>query len=579
MITNKNYILFDLDGTLTDPKVGICTCAQYALKAFDIEEPDLDKLEPFIGPPLKDSFMQYYGLSEEQALVAIEKYRERFSVTGKFENKIYEGIPALLSDLKDYGYHLAVASSKPECFVKDILNHFNIAKYFEVIVGSELDGERVEKAEVIHEALNQLFHYGKIRKDQVVMIGDRKFDVEGAKDMGVASIAVTYGYGSREELTLAQPDYIVESVAEVHSLFMEDSELEVKKDAARKKEAEALKEAQLAAAAAQRAQYEANDYRAESSAGQNAPQGKKGLMQVLWKLAYPLLLFYCGSQLVSQVVAFIASFASKQSESLHNFLVAEDEATGELYFSGNGSAIISIFTLIVVFIFMYKIGGGKESLARGKNPKLKFEGMDWFRWLMICLCLAIGINIVFASMDWVVWGLGQLCQMLGIKETIILGLVRFLQVGNYQEAADSLYSVGLGAGLLLYGIYSPLAEELVFRGILFTQGKTLMKPSYAAILSAVAFGIYHGNSIQMVYSIALGLVLAYAYHYSGQFVVPVVLHAIINVIVYVASNYGMFYDDGSQLSTGVILIVMGLWLFSRNGKFYARRMEKASKMK
>ncbi|MBO5348020.1 MAG: HAD hydrolase-like protein [Lachnospiraceae bacterium] len=552
MITNKNYILFDLDGTLTDPKVGICTCAQYALKAFDIEEPDLDKLEPFIGPPLKDSFMQYYGLSEEQALVAIEKYRERFSVTGKFENKLYEGIPALLSDLKDYGYHLAVASSKPECFVKDILNHFNIAKYFEVIVGSELDGERVEKSEVIHEALNQLFHYGKIRKEQVVMIGDRKFDVEGAKEMGVASIAVTYGYGSREELTLAQPDYIVESVAEVHSLFMEDSELEVKKEAARKKEAEALKEAQLAAAAAQRAQYEANDYRAETSAGQNASEGKKGLMQVLWKLAYPLLLFYCGSQLVSQVVAFVASFASKQSESLHNFLVAEDEATGELYFSGNGSAIISIFTLIVVFIFMYKIGGGKESLARGKNPKLKFEGMDWFRWLMICLCLAIGINIVFAS----------------------IGL---LQVADYKEAADNLYSVGLGAGLLLYGIYSPLAEELVFRGILFTQGKTLMKPSYAAILSAVAFGIYHGNSIQMVYSIALGLVLAYAYHYSGQFVVPVVLHAIINVIVYVASNYGMFYDDGSQLSTGVILIVMGLWLFSRNNRFYARRMEKKNK--
>ena len=549
MITNKNYILFDLDGTLTDPKVGICTCAQYALKAFDIEEPDLDKLEPFIGPPLKDSFMQYYGLSEEQALVAIEKYRERFSVTGKYENKIYEGIPALLSNLKDYGYHLAVASSKPECFVKDILNHFNIAKYFEVIVGSELDGERVEKAEVIHEALNQLFHYGKIRKEQVVMIGDRKFDVEGAKEMGVTSIAVTYGYGSGEELTLAQPDYIVESVAEVHSLFMENSELEVKKDAARKKEAEALKEAQIAAAAAQRAQYEANDYRAETSAGQNAPEGKKGLMQVLWKLAYPLLLFYCGSQLVSQVVAFVASFASKQSESLHNFLVAEDEATGELYFSGNGSAIISIFTLIVVFIFMYKIGGGKESLARGKNPKLKFEGMDWFRWLMICLCLAIGINIVFAS-------------------------VGLLQVADYKEAADNLYSVGLGAGLLLYGIYSPLAEELVFRGILFTQGKTLMKPSYAAILSAVAFGIYHGNSIQMVYSIVLGLVLAYAYHYSGQFVVPVVLHAIINVIVYVSSNYGLFYDDGSQLSTGVILIVMGVWLFSRNGKFYARRMEK-----
>lgn len=487
MITNKNYILFDLDGTWAE------------------------------------------GFREEQA-------------------------PALLSDLKDYGYHLAVVSSKPECFVKDILNRFNITKYFEVIVGAEPDGEPVEKSEVIHEALNQLFHYGKIRKEQVVIIGDRKVDIEGARKIGVTNIAVASGNGSREELLAAEPDYLAESVAEIHRLFMEDDELEVKREAARKKEAEALKEAQLAAAAAHRAQYEANNYHGESSAGQNAPEGKKGLMQVLWKLAYPLLLFYCGSQLVSQLFAFIVSFASGQSESLHNFLVAEDEVTGELFFSGNGSAIISMFTLTVAFIFMYKMGGGKESLARGENPKLKFEGMDWFRWLMICLCLAIGINIVFAS----------------------IGL---LQVADYKEAADNLYSVGLGAGILLYGIFSPLAEELVFRGILFTQGKTLMKPSYAAILSAAAFGIYHGNSIQMVYSIALGLVLAYAYHYSGQFLVPLVLHAIINVIVYISSNYGMFYDDGSQMTTGVILVVMGVWLFSRNSKFYARRLEKAYQLK
>ena len=554
MITNKKYILFDLDGTLTDPKVGICTCVQYALKAFDIEEPDLDKLEPFIGPPLKDSFMQYYGLSEEQAEAAIEKYRERFSVTGKFENKIYEGISALLSDLKDYGYHLAVASSKPECFVKDILNHFNITKYFEAIVGSELDGTRIDKAEVIHEALNQLFHYGKIRKEQVVMIGDRKFDVEGAKEIGVTSVAVSYGYGSVEELQEANPDYLAESVDALHSLFMEEAELEVKREEARKKEAEKLKEAQLAAAAAQRAQYEANVYTGETTAQQSAPEAPKSKFQILWKIAYPMLLFYCGSGLVSQVVGFILSFASKQSDSLYNFLVAEDEATGGVYFSGTASAIISIVSLTVISVFMYKTGGGKQSLARGKNTKLKFEGMDWFRWLMICLCLAIGINIVFAS----------------------LGL---LQVADYKEAADNLYSVGLGAGLLLYGIFSPLAEELVFRGILFTQGKTLMKPAYAAILSAVLFGLYHGNSIQMVYSFALGLVLAYAYHYSGQFIVPVVLHAIINVIVYVSSNLGMFYDDGSQLTTGIVLLVMGVWLLSRNGRFYAVRMEKLSKRK
>ena len=346
----------------------------------------------------------------------------------------------------------------------------------------------------------------------------------------------------------------MESVAALHSLFMEEDALEIKKAEARKIEAEKLKEAQLKAAAAQRAQYEANVYTGESAAQQNTPQGKGGMAQMLWKLAYPMLLFYCGSQLISQVVGFIVSFVSNQSESLYSFLVTEDEATEELYFSGNASTIISIVTLTFMIVFMYKVGGGRQSLVRGKNPKLKFEGRDWFRWLMICLCLAIGINIVFAS----------------------IGLLR---VADYKEAADNLYSVGMTAGLILYGIFSPLAEELVFRGILFTQGKTLMKTSYAAILSSALFGLYHGNSIQMIYSVALGLVLAYAYHYSGQFIVPVVLHSIINVVVYVSSNNGMFYDDGSQLTTGIILLVMGVWLFTRNGRYYAMRMEKLNKMK
>ena len=545
MITNKNYILFDLDGTLTDPKVGICTCVQYALKAFDIDEPDLDKLEPFIGPPLKDSFMQYYGLSEEQAVAAIEKYRERFSVTGKFENEVYEGIPTLLSDLKDYGYHLAVASSKPECFVKDILNHFNIHKYFEVVVGSELDGTRIDKAEVIHEALNQLFHYGKIRKEQVVMVGDRKFDVEGAREIGVTSVAVSYGYGSIEELREANPDYLAESVTELQDLFMEGNELEVKREEARKKEAEQLKEAQLAAAAALRAQYEANNYRG-SNQQQQTPEKPKSLFQMIWKLAFPLLLFYCGRQLVNQLVGSVVFYLSNLSESLNRYLVVENES-GELLFSGNASVIMSLISLMVLFLLMYKMGGGKESLKRSKEPKLSFEGTDWFRWIMTILCLGIGINIIFA------W----------------IGLLQF---SSYQETANGLYSVGLSAGIILYGIFTPLTEELVYRGILFTQGKMLMKPAYAAIMSAFAFGILHGNGVQMVYSTVLGLVLAYAYHYSGQFTVPVVLHGLVNAVVYVSSTLGMFPNDSSQLTKGIVLLAMGVWLFFKLNRNYTARM-------
>ena len=152
----KEYLLFDLDGTLTDPKVGITTCVQYALKSFGIDEPDLDKLEPFIGPPLKDSFMQFYEMNEKDAEAAVEKYRERFKDVGLFENEVYEGIPQMLRILRNKGMHLAVASSKPTVYVERILEHFEIREYFEAVVGSELDGRRVNKDEVVAEALKQL---------------------------------------------------------------------------------------------------------------------------------------------------------------------------------------------------------------------------------------------------------------------------------------------------------------------------------------------------------------------------------------------------------------------------------------
>ena len=216
----KQYLLFDLDGTLTDPKVGITSCVQYALAAFGIEEPDPDKLTPFIGPPLMDSFMNFYGMSKEQAGAAVDKYRERFHDTGIFENKIYDGIPKMLRALNDKGMILAVASSKPTVFVKRILEHFHIAGYFKVVVGSELDGTRVRKDEVVAEALRQLFGDRPVEKDKVYMIGDRRFDTEGAKAQGIESVGVTYGYGSIEELKAAKTDYIVGSVEELKRFLL-----------------------------------------------------------------------------------------------------------------------------------------------------------------------------------------------------------------------------------------------------------------------------------------------------------------------------------------------------------------------
>lgn len=225
------YLLFDLDGTLTDPKEGITTSVQYALKSFGIEEPDLDKLTPFIGPPLRDSFQNFYGLSEAQAEEGVAKYREWFVPKGIFQNAVYTGIPQMLKELRENHKILAVASSKPQVFVERILEHFDIQEYFSVVVGSELDGTRGTKEEVVEEALRQLKDIpddtqmtgGQSAKDvlHTVMIGDRKFDIEGGKKYGLVTVGVSFGYAGEGELEEAGADYIVDTVEELGRLLME----------------------------------------------------------------------------------------------------------------------------------------------------------------------------------------------------------------------------------------------------------------------------------------------------------------------------------------------------------------------
>lgn len=218
------YCLFDLDGTLTDPREGITKSVQHALHYFGIEEPDLKKLEPFIGPPLKDSFMEYYGLSEEQAKKAIEIYRERFAPIGVLENQIFPGIPQLLKKLQKSGAHLAVASSKPAVFVHQILRHFDIEKYFEVIVGSELDGTRGSKEEVVEEALRQLdIMTAEVnnRKACCAMIGDRKYDMQGAVAHGLTGVGVRFGFAGEGELEAAGADYIAETIEDLGRILIE----------------------------------------------------------------------------------------------------------------------------------------------------------------------------------------------------------------------------------------------------------------------------------------------------------------------------------------------------------------------
>ncbi|MBR6523183.1 MAG: HAD-IA family hydrolase [Clostridia bacterium] len=206
------YILFDLDGTLTDPKEGITGCVRYALPFVGIDPPPADELLDFIGPPLVDSFIRRFGMTKENAELALKKYRERFSTVGMFENRVYDGVPQMLEALKNAGCTLAVASLKPLVFVEKILERFSLSNYFSVVAGSDLEGKKHTKKQIIDDVLSSL---SPIPKSDIVMVGDRHQDIEGAKQAGIISVGVTYGYAACGELSGAGAHFICDSPDDV----------------------------------------------------------------------------------------------------------------------------------------------------------------------------------------------------------------------------------------------------------------------------------------------------------------------------------------------------------------------------
>ena len=463
----KNYLLFDLDGTLTDPKEGICTCVQYALASFGIEEPDLDKLEPFIGPPLKDSFMKFYNMSGEQAEEAVAKYRERFQDKGIFENKLYDGIPQMLQALNSKGMFLAVASSKPTVYVERILEHFGIRKYFKVVVGSELDGRRVNKDEVVEEALRQLFGDKPIEKNKVYMIGDRKFDVKGAKAIGVDSVGVTYGYGDMEELREAKADYIVRSVEELQRFLLRGTE--------------------------------------DVKPGMN--------FQKVWQFAYPFLMFLLVRSIAVYVMRFLYDAMGGAIAGIP--LIEYDETGTPTAYTGNAVALMQIVGFAAGGAYLWKAAKAMIVQAAEEAKLLHVKREPIKNYFLLAL----------ASLG-AMFGLNMLLELCGMTDNS----------AAYQTVAQSQYSAAVWIALILYVIVAPLAEELLFRGIIYNCLKRMMKPVAAMVVAAVFFGVYHGNTVQGIYGFAMACLIIYGYEYFGDFRVAVAVHAGVNLISYCLSN-------------------------------------------
>lgn len=445
------YVLFDLDGTLTDPREGITKSVQFALAQQGISEPDLKKLEPFIGPPLKDSFMEFYGMTEEQAAQGVADYRKRFAPIGKFENEVYPGIPEMLGSLKRAGIRLAVASSKPETFVWDILKYFKLDGYFDVVTGSELDGTRSRKEEVVEEALHRLELDGQpVSRENCAMVGDRRFDIEGGRQFRLTTVGVTYGYAAKGELEAAGADYIVKNPVQLTKLLLGE-------------------------------------------------KSRESAFLRTWNVLSPLIVYYVGFNLCYMLIAAGIQVSADQGSASQTWLY------------DNSVLVFSLCRMCSMIAGIAAV-----------FPMFRKETVDWK-----------------GSVRLPVLTVGILAVAMALGTNILFSLLHITELSkSFADVAGQQFMVPIWQGLLLFGVVSPLAEEIVFRGVIYNRLKKYFPVWIAILTSAVLFGGYHGNLVQGIYGFLLGTVIAWLYEVAGKFRIPVMFHAFANISVFL-----MTYDS------------------------------------
>lgn len=445
----SQIILFDLDGTLTDSAEGITKSVQYALQHFGVDEPDLEKLKCFVGPPLKEQFMKYCHMPQRQAETAVAVYRERYAKTGIYENQLYEGIPELLDMLKKEKKILCVASSKPEIYVRRILEYFQIDQYFDEIVGANMDGTRTQKEDVIEEALLRL-HASDSRED-VLMVGDRSHDVEGALKCGIQCIGAAYGYGGASELAKAGAIYIANSV----------EELKVLSDRYR---------------SGQDSQEQEKEETKESPV-----QMKTSPLKKIWRVLYPIGIHYGISFVVTQAAAIILFSWYTMQQGGMDFEAVNDLIMEKAVLITGISNVLALIPLGLFYKWDTRLRK-KRLLGKPKlNRVLKKKGV-YFMTVVFAITASHVLNelITYSGLDKLFPGYSQL-----------------------EEAAFSNQSIFLM--IFVVGVAAPVVEEVLFRGLILKRIQDYLGSVWAVVLSALIFGIYHGNVVQFVYAGLLGL--------------------------------------------------------------------------
>lgn len=537
----SQVILFDLDGTLTESGEGIINCVQYALEKLGKKEEHPENLQCFIGPPLKEQFMKYAGLSEEEGEKAVVYYRERYTTTGIFENRLYPKIPELLELLKINNKILAVASSKPEVYVKQILEHFQIADYFTAIVGSELDGRRTEKAEVIEEALRRM--HLEEERDKVLMVGDRSHDVQGAISCGLQCIGVAYGYGSREELEKAGAVYIADSVEDLGILASpNDEETTENVESVRNiiPDREKVKK------------YEIPETRKLEKEEKEMPEPAKKKEKFrystagqIWRLIYPFLIHY-GATLLATIALYLVYLI--QAGGLQETASAGQRLINSTLYV---TLIGDLTAAMILYLFYRKDQMHRKEGFSGKGKAFVWAPpVSWFS--VIILAIATG-------------------QFLN---DLINGLHLNDLFTGYSEVSEQAFSgQPVGLMILVVGIIGPICEELMFRGIVFNRLKDWVKPQAAIAISALLFGIYHGNVVQFFYATCMGVMLAIIYDKTGTLWISIVAHIAANLWSLFGSSFwsSLWQQIPAGMLFGVMIeillcVIPTYWLFGYKRK-------------
>ncbi len=595
------YILFDLDGTLSDPKQGICTCVQVALSKLGIEEPDIDKLVPFIGPPLRDSFKEFYGMSDEDAAKGVEYYRERYSTIGKFENELYPGIPELLKDLKKKDKYIAIASSKPTVFVEDILNHFEIREYFDLVVGSELDGSRDTKEAVLEYALQQMFPDSEIDYDETVMIGDRKFDIEAAHKFGIGNIGIGYGYGTKEELEEAGADKIVNTVQGLRTTLLPIMNQGMTRSVSsyrdsEKTTADAGQNYHNSQNTSGNGQKQSGDWKSQSK-----NEGRKSLANT-WGFIAPIVLYWLGSTAFFYVLIILLGSVCGQNETVMNWVTAhQDTVQASLYGSGCVlAAFIAVFTnyrkkkRLANLQADENAENSESENAKNATPIIDFKPKgDLIKPAIYCLSvplLAISILGITNRVDlWRYEAVNQYANYMQVvseyeseendsqdteenedktgaestdnadtasaidaaDENSSDNTAAYQYISYSEEELNEAYDFFFGyryswnyiLGFVLFGILIPLGESFVFIKFAFVKAKSFMMGMMPLVLVSLLYAFSSSNAqfsstVESIVGVVVLFAAINAYDKTSDFMYATVAYIIAKALVWALQSTG-----------------------------------------